>query len=84
MSDVQRRYVDTFIGGVIGITLGGIVVVAAYLIIAKALAVAWTFEFPMSAVITAVAVSSVTGIVFGLYPARQAARKSPIEALRYE
>ena len=74
----------TFIGGVIGITLGGIVVVAAYLIIAKALAVAWTFEFPMSAVITAVAVSSVTGIVFGLYPARQAARKSPIEALRYE
>jgi putative ABC transport system permease protein len=74
----------TFIGGVIGIAIGGLVVGAAYLIIAKVLAVAWTFEFPLSAVIIAVAVSSITGIAFGIYPARQAARKSPIDALRYE
>jgi len=74
----------TFIGGLIGIALGGLVVGAAYLIIAKVLAVAWTFEFPLSAVIIAVLVSSVTGMAFGIYPARQAARKSPIEALRYE
>jgi putative ABC transport system permease protein len=74
----------TFVGGVIGIALGGLVVGAAYLVIAKLLAVAWTFEFPISAVIVAVAVSSLTGIAFGLYPARQAARKSPIESLRYE
>lgn len=74
----------TFIGGVIGIIVGALVVGAAYLVIAKVFAVAWTFEFPISAVIIAVAVSSVTGIAFGIYPARQAARKSPIEALRYE
>jgi putative ABC transport system permease protein len=74
----------TFIGGVIGIVVGALVVTAAWLILAKALAVAWAFEFPISAVIIAVLVSSVTGIVFGIYPARQAARKSPIEALRYE
>jgi len=74
----------TFIGGVIGIALGAMVVAAAYFVIAKVLAVAWTFAFPLSAVITAVAVSSLTGMVFGIYPARQAARKSPIEALRYE
>ncbi len=74
----------TFIGGIIGIAVGALVVGTAYLVIAKVLAIAWTFEFPISAVMTAVAVSSVTGIILGIYPARQAARKSPIEALRYE
>lgn len=74
----------TFIGGIIGIAVGALVVGAVYLVIAKVLAVPWTFEFPLSAVLIAIAVSSVTGIIFGVYPARQAARKSPIEALRYE
>jgi putative ABC transport system permease protein len=74
----------TFIGGIIGIALGGIVVGTAWLVITKVAGVAWTFEFPISAILLAVAVSSITGIAFGIYPARQAARKSPIEALRYE
>ncbi|MDR3581840.1 MAG: ABC transporter permease [Candidatus Pacebacteria bacterium] len=74
----------TVIGGVIGILVGGLVVGAAWLVITKVFAVVWTFEFPMSAILLAVAVSSITGIAFGIYPAQQAARKSPIEALRYE
>jgi putative ABC transport system permease protein len=74
----------TFLGGVIGITLGAIVVGLAYEIIIHFTTVAWTFEFPLSAVLIAVLVSTATGIAFGIYPARQAARKSPIEALRYE
>lgn len=74
----------TFIGGVLGIAVGAFVVGLAWLLIAKVFAVTWAFEFPPSAIVLAVAVSSITGIVFGLYPARQAARKSPIEALRYE
>jgi putative ABC transport system permease protein len=74
----------TFIGGIIGIAIGALAVGAAYLVIAKILAIAWTFEFPISAVLIAVGVSTAAGIAFGIYPARQAARKSPIEALRYE
>jgi putative ABC transport system permease protein len=73
----------TFIGGVIGIALGGVFVTLVYFVVAHFEA-GWVFEFPLSAVLIAVAVSSITGIVFGIYPARQASKKSPIEALRYE
>src|SRR5581483_11194888 len=74
----------TFIGGIIGIAVGGVFVTLAYVVLTKFFALGWVFEFPPQAVGIAVAVSTVTGIIFGLYPARQAARKSPIDALRYE
>jgi len=65
-------------GGVIGIIIG---VVGAYGI---SLLANIPFVVSVPTVLLAVAVSSLVGIVFGLYPARQAAKLNPIDALRYE
>jgi putative ABC transport system permease protein len=73
----------TFTGGVLGILLG---IIVSYLIAigARFAGYDWAFIISPFAVILAVSVSIITGIVFGLYPALKAARLDPIEALRYE
>lgn len=68
----------TLTGGLIGIIVGEAL---AYLI---SLILNLPFIFQMSSVALAVGVSTVVGIVFGLYPAQRAAKLSPIDALRYE
>ncbi|PIR98503.1 MAG: hypothetical protein COT88_01610 [Candidatus Colwellbacteria bacterium CG10_big_fil_rev_8_21_14_0_10_41_28] len=74
----------TSIGGVIGIILGGTLAFLISLVLAQTVAPAWTFTFPISAVFLGLGVTSLVGLVFGLYPAKKAAEKDPIEALRYE
>ena len=65
-------------GGIIGIVLG---ISGAYLV---SLVAHIPFVLSIPAIIIAVGVSTLVGIVFGLYPARRAAKLSPIDALRYE
>jgi putative ABC transport system permease protein len=73
----------TFLGGLIGIAVGALFTGLAWIIVNQLIA-GWVFELPISAIVLAVTFSSATGLVFGIYPARQAARKNPIDALRYE
>ncbi|MGH7141024.1 MAG: ABC transporter permease [Minisyncoccia bacterium] len=89
-SDILQQFLIesvllTILGGIMGILFGVVVVGLVYLgihVIDPSLG--WTFAFPLSAVGLGIGVSCLAGIVFGIYPARQAARKSPIDALRYE
>ncbi len=74
----------TFFGGAIGVALGAGTSFLAYLAVNKWGGIVWTFALPLNSVLLAVAVSSFIGLVFGIYPARQAARKNPIDSLRYE
>ena len=68
----------TVTGGLIGIVLG----VGAALILS--LAAGWATKVSLSAVAMAAVFSVGVGIGFGLWPARQASKLNPIEALRYE
>lgn len=82
-SDISMQFLAesvalTLVGGVIGIALGwGI-----------ASAVNWsgvtTTSVTTSSILLAFGVSAVIGVVFGWYPAQQAAKMHPIDALRYE
>jgi putative ABC transport system permease protein len=68
----------TFIGGMFGMLFG----ITASLLVSKIMNIASVIS--LFSILLAIGVSSLIGIVFGLYPARKAANLQPIEALRYE
>jgi putative ABC transport system permease protein len=66
------------LGGLIGIVvgLGATAVIGAL--------AGWGFVFSPLTLVVALAFSLAVGVIFGVWPARQAARLDPIAALRYE
>ena len=68
----------SLVGGAIGTAVG--ILISK---LASALT-GWPTQISIMAILVAFLFSAMVGIIFGIYPARKAARLNPIEALRYE
>jgi ABC-type antimicrobial peptide transport system permease subunit len=81
--DIIRQFLTeavliSIMGGLLGIIFG---VTLAHII---ASAAGWSTVVTTGSIAVAFGVSCGIGLVFGIYPAMQAARLDPIEAIRYE
>ncbi|MBU1705617.1 FtsX-like permease family protein, partial [Patescibacteria group bacterium] len=73
----------TMMGGIVGVLAGiGMSFLAAVGVATQVSG--WEFELAPDAIVMGVIVATTVGLVFGIYPARRAARLDPIEALRHE
>jgi len=73
----------TFIGGLVGIFAGGLIS-GLIALVAKYLGYHWSFIISLTSILVSTGIAISIGIFFGLYPAIQAAKLDPVEALRYE
>lgn len=80
-ADILRQFLTesvllSFFGGFLGLLLASLIVLGIRTVFPAAI--------NLVAVLLAFGVSSAIGVFFGVFPARRAAKLSPIEAIRYE
>jgi len=75
--------VVTLFGGIIGIIVG-IIITFLVSLGASYAGFKWDFILPLESIVIAFLFSTITGLIFGYYPARRAAAMNPINALQYE
>jgi putative ABC transport system permease protein len=80
---LTESVIITVFGGLIGVVAGILASFGLYLV-ANYFGLEWAFSIPLRGVLVAVSFSLLFGIVFGIAPARRAARLDPVEAMRRE
>jgi putative ABC transport system permease protein len=80
---VTESVLISVLGGLVGMLFGVLLTFIAAVAV-RAYGYDWDFLVPPLAVAQSIGISVTIGIVFGISPARKAARLEPISALRYE
>ena len=73
----------TLLGGLIGIVFGIFLSFIISLVV-QGLGYNYKFIVTWSSILLAVSVSTLVGLIFGIYPAKKASQLEPVEALSYE
>lgn len=87
--DILRQFlfealILTMSGAIIGILIGWGGGILLTIILGQVYGIDFKFFFPFQGALIGAVVAMAVGFVFGIFPARQAAKKSPMEALRSE
>ena len=84
-ADIRRQFLlEAIVLCLFGAALGVLLCFLLILVANPFLPPGWTLELSPQAVLTAVLCASLTGTIFGYFPARNAARLDPVEALARE
>jgi putative ABC transport system permease protein len=81
--DIQLQFlVEALVLSLLGGTLGVLLGVVGSWVLARM--TGWNALVSPSSILLSFGFAAIVGVFFGFYPARQASRLDPIEALRYE
>lgn len=80
---LAEALIVTLLGGLYGILLGLVMIYIIYLV-ANYYGLDWSFSLSWLGLLLAFVFSVIVGLIFGIYPAKQAADLDPITALRKE